>query len=81
MKKKNTSLLKTIAVCSTLQEAMIIHSALTAYGFHAFIADGHTDCVYGGVMTNALGGIRIHVPLSEANQALEFLQICQEQKE
>ncbi|WP_022698948.1 hypothetical protein [Euryhalocaulis caribicus] len=64
--------LVTITRVSTIEEAIVIESALRAGGFYASIPDLHYAVMY-FVVVPALGGIRILVREDELEEAIAYL--------
>ena len=64
--------LTTIASFSFPHEAQIAKTSLDAAGIPAFIADEHTINMQ-WLYSNALGGVKLQVPLQVAEKAMELL--------
>lgn len=65
--------LTTIATSYDIVEAEFLRNHLEDQGFQVFLADDHIIGVY-GLLANAVGGIKIKVPQSEAAAAQEFAE-------
>jgi len=65
-------MLTTIATYSLPYEAQIARAKLDSEGIPAYIADEHTINMQ-WLYSNALGGVRLQVPQSFAQQAIEVL--------
>ncbi len=65
--------LVTIATTNDLVEAEMLESQLAAQGFEVFLADDNLVGVM-NLLANAIGGIKIKVPESQAEEATKFVE-------
>ena len=64
--------LVTVATSYDIVEAEFLRNHLEAEGFEVYLADENIVGFY-NLLANAVGGVKIRVPSSEAGEALEFI--------
>jgi hypothetical protein len=69
--------LETIASFGTLVDAEPCRAALVAAGFDVFLIDANTIAVDPGLWPG-LGGVKVAVPSTEAEEAREFLRAAED---
>lgn len=62
-----------IATTNDLFEAEMLEGQLQAKGFDVYLADANLIGVM-NLLANAVGGIKIQVPASEADEAAKFIE-------
>ncbi len=62
-----------IATTNDLFEAEMLEGQLIAKGFDVYLADANLIGVM-NLLANAVGGIKIQVPASEADEATKFIE-------
>lgn len=62
-----------IATTNDLFEAEMLEGQLIAKGFDVYLADANLIGVM-NLLANAVGGIKIQVPASEADEAKQFIE-------
>ena len=65
--------LLTIGAYSTWFEANLVRSELEAFDLHPILADAHTVNV-NWLWSNAVGGVKVQIPVSEAEEARRILE-------